>query len=56
VIPADTVLQVYAKSMGAGQTVTLDELEVIPTWDPYFPNFLVSYVDNFEAFDGSQPA
>ena len=51
-IPADTVLDIYAIGSATGSSVTIDELEVIPTYDPYFQSFLISYVDNFEAFDG----
>jgi hypothetical protein len=51
-IPADAVLDIYAIGLQSGATVTIDEIEIIPTYDPYFSSFLVSYVDNFEAFDG----
>ncbi len=47
VIPADTVIRVYAD---AG--VSIDELEVIYTSNPYRLTARVSYEDNPEAFDG----
>jgi hypothetical protein len=51
-IPADAILDVYAIGIPIGETVTLDENEIVPTYDPFFTSFLISYVDNFEAFDG----
>lgn len=52
VVPADTVINIYAVNIPNLETVTIDEMELVPTFDPFFSSFLVSYVDNFEAFDG----
>ncbi len=51
-IPADAILDIYAIWIPIGETVTIDENEIVPTYDPFFTSFLISYVDNFEAFDG----
>jgi hypothetical protein len=52
-VPSDLVLRVYSNGVAAGQSVTIDEVEIIPHSQPYnnVP-FMVSYVDNFESFDG----
>lgn len=52
VIPQDLLLRVCEQGLPVGDTLTLCELELFPTYDPYLSTFLVSYVDNFEAFDG----
>jgi len=51
-IPTDTVLNVYASGLGAGQTLTLDELQIIYTKDPFLRTARVSYVNNPESFHG----
>ncbi len=53
IVPPDTVLRFYANFLPIGRAVSIDELEIFPTYDPYLDSqFAVSYVDNFEAFDG----
>lgn len=52
-VPSDLVLRIYADNIVAGQYVSLDEVEVIPQSNPLNDAaFMVSYVDNFESFDG----
>lgn len=51
VIPADTLLRFYAVNQASGQTVTVDETEVVPTLVPQNPLAVASYVNNEEAFD-----
>lgn len=53
VIPADTVLRVYATGMVNGQTVVVDEMMIVFTQQPYRDaDFRVSYVKNPESYDG----
>ncbi len=53
VVPEDTVLRVYAFNLSNGQTVTLDELMMVYTDEPFVPGQLrVSYALNPEGFDG----
>lgn len=52
-IPTTAVLRVYGTSLGAGEVVTLDEIEIVYTSQPYLDSlFRISYVNNPEAFDG----
>ena len=37
VVPADAILDIYEIGLALGATVTIDELELIPTYDPYLP-------------------
>lgn len=52
VIPADTVLKVFATGLTAGQFLTLDEIELYYTNNPYLRLSRSSYIQNPESFDG----
>src|SRR5579862_9343304 len=53
VIPADTVLRVYATGLTTGQYVVIDELMIVYTDQPTVPGQIrVSYALNPEGFDG----
>lgn len=52
VIPADTILRFYVIGSTNTATVTLDELEILPTNQPFISTFLQgSYIANPESFD-----
>lgn len=51
VVPSDTLLRVYAVNQTSGQTVTIDELAVVPALVPQNPLAVMSYVNNEQAFD-----
>lgn len=52
-IPADTVLRIYATGIIAGQSVTIDEMQMVYTARPFRDNTArASYVLNPESFDG----
>ena len=52
VMPSDAVIRVYATSQANAQTVTVDEVSILPTAAPFNLQARGSYVDNPEAFDG----
>jgi hypothetical protein len=52
VIPADTVLRIFATGLGDGDVQTLDEMELYYTANPYLRSVRASYIQNPEAFDG----
>jgi len=53
VVPFDTVLRVYMLNAAAGGIVSMDEVEIYPTLEPYISTSLrVSYSENPESFDG----
>lgn len=52
-VPKGLVLRVWAQNIVAGANVMVDRIEIFPTAEPLLAtNIRVSYVDNFEAFDG----
>lgn len=52
-MPVTTLMSIYADSLDMGDSVILDEMEIIYTDRPYRDNLMrVSYVSNPEAFDG----
>lgn len=52
-IPSDLLLSVYTTNTNNGATLTLDELEIFPTAQPFLDSQLrVSYAINPESFDG----
>jgi hypothetical protein len=53
-IPYDLLLTVYATSSGLAYTLTIDDLQLIPTETPYTDQIAnASYVNNPEGFDGT---
>lgn len=50
-LPADCVLQIEGVSLGAGDVVLLDDIEVYPTLHPEVPEFLWSYVNLPDSLD-----
>lgn len=51
VIPPDMIFNLYETNMAAGVTIAIDELQIVPTQDSIGLQFLISYVNNPEAFD-----
>src|SRR5262249_25167744 len=52
-VPSGLYLRVYASNIAYGADVMIDRVEPFPTDDPVLTtNARVSYIDNFEAFDG----
>lgn len=52
-VPVGLLLRVFAQNIAYGADVAVDRIEIFPTAQPLLAtNIRVSYVDNFEAFDG----
>lgn len=52
-VPSSLVLRVWAQNIANAADVQVERIEVYPTYAPILTtNIRVSYVDNFEAFDG----
>lgn len=52
-VPTGLILRIWAQNIGNGNDLEWDRVEVFPTAQPTLTtNVRVSYVDNFEAFDG----
>jgi hypothetical protein len=53
VIPADLLLTIQQTGLNLGATITLDEMMIVFTAQPYRETeFTMSYVNDFESFDG----